>query len=158
MLSIGRASTIMSPAHGAQDSLRQSIWIPAMSIFSTIQPAEEVLKRTQRIVGDGNFVAGSFVADTPHSPFNLDAYRGAIEQIHHYGGVPIIFQSYGLTSQEPTAIVESYAKIGQHAPHFYAFELGKMFAPFGQIYDLDVYQGLPRYRAMYGGKTLITQP
>ena len=113
---------------------------------------EEVLKRTLAIVGGGNFVAGSFVADKPNSPFNLDAYRGAIEQIHHYSGIPIIFQSYGLTSQEPSAIVESYAKIGQHAPRYYAFELGKMFAPFGQIYDLDVYQGLLDVEQCMGAK------
>lgn len=113
---------------------------------------EEVLKRTQAIVGDGNFVAGSFVPDTPDAPFNLDAYRQAIEQIHHYGGIPIIFQSYGLTSQDPEAIVASYAQIGQHAPQFLAFELGKMFAPFGQIYDLDVYQGLLDVEQCIGAK------
>jgi dihydrodipicolinate synthase/N-acetylneuraminate lyase len=113
---------------------------------------EEVLKRTQAIVGDGNFVAGSFVPDTPDAPFDLDAYRKAIDQIHHYGGIPIIFQSYGLTSQEPTAIVDSYAKIGQYAPMFLAFELGKMFAPFGQIYDLEVYQGLLDVEQCIGAK------
>lgn len=113
---------------------------------------EEVLKRTQAIVGDGNFVAGSFVPDTPDAPFNIDAYRKAIDQIHHFGGVPIIFQSYGLTSQAPEAIVASYATIGEYAPKFIAFELGKMFAPFGQIYDLNVYQGLLGVKQCIGAK------
>lgn len=102
----------------------------------------EVLKRTHAIVGDGNYVAGAFTADQPGANFNLDAYKSAIDLIHEYNGIPAIFQTFGLTSQEPQAIVDSYVAIGEHAPQFIAFELGKMFAPFGQIYDLEVYKGL----------------
>lgn len=103
---------------------------------------EAALRYTKEIVGDGEFVAGAFVADTPGSHWNLEAYRRQLEQIQSYGGTPIIFQTYGLTSQEPAAIVESYQQIGEYASQFIAFELGKMFAPFGKIYDLDVYRGL----------------
>ncbi|QPC84113.1 dihydrodipicolinate synthase family protein [Phototrophicus methaneseepsis] len=101
----------------------------------------EVLQQTHATVG-GHFVAGAFVADQPGAAWNLDAYRQRIEQIQQYGGTPIIFQNYGLTSQTPEAIVASYEQIGKHAPRFIAFELGTMFAPFGKIYDLDVYRGL----------------
>ncbi len=113
---------------------------------------EEVLQRTHAIVGDGNFVAGAFTADNPDDTFNLSAYQSAIDLIHQYQGVPVIFQTFGLTSQAPQAIVESYAQIGEHAPQFIAFELGKMFAPFGQIYNLDVYKGLLSVQQCIGAK------
>jgi dihydrodipicolinate synthase/N-acetylneuraminate lyase len=104
---------------------------------------EEVLKRTREALGsEGAFVAGAFVPAQPGDTFQIDAYRRQIDLIHHYGGTPVIFQSYALTSQSNDGIVESYAQIGQHAPQFIAFELGTMFAPFGKIYDLDVYRGL----------------
>jgi len=112
----------------------------------------EVLRRTQAVTGNGQFVAGAFVGDKPGSPWNLDAYRRQIDQIHEFSGIPIIFQSYGLTSQEPKKILESYHLIGQFAPKFLAFELGTMFAPFGKIYDLEVYEGLLRVSQCVGAK------
>lgn len=112
----------------------------------------EVLRHTEELVDGGEFVAGAFVADTPDSAFNLDAYRQQIEQIHEFNGTPIIFQTFGLTSQDPDAIVQSYAQIGQHAPRFIAFELGKMFAPFGKIYSLEVYKGLLGVEQCIGAK------
>jgi len=112
----------------------------------------EVLRRTQRITGDGNFVAGAFVADTPNAYWNIGLYRRQIEQIHEFGGIPIIFQSYGLTSQEASQIIASYHEIGQFAPKFLAFELGNMFAPFGKIYSLTVYEGLLGVAQCIGAK------
>jgi hypothetical protein len=110
------------------------------------------LQRTQASVTAGSFVAGSFVADKPGAAWNLDAYRKQIDQIHEFGGTPVIFQSYGLTSQSNTAIVDAYAAIGEFAPQFIAFELGTMFAPFGKIYDLDVYKGLLGVSPCLGAK------
>ncbi len=112
----------------------------------------EVLRHTQELTAGGEYVAGAFVADTPDSDFNLDAYRQQIEQIHEFDGTPIIFQTYGLTSQSPDGIVESYAQIGEFAPRFIAFELGKMFAPFGKIYSLEVYKGLLGVEQCVGAK------
>ncbi len=113
---------------------------------------QEALRRTQAVAGDGRYVAGAFVADQPGAPWNLHAYRQQIDQIHAFGGVPIIFQSYGLTSQPPAKILESYHEIGQFAPRFLAFELGTMFAPFGKIYDLAVYEGLLGVSQCLGAK------
>ncbi len=113
---------------------------------------QEVLRRTHAIVGDGNYVAGAFTADSPGDAFNLDAYKSAIDLIHEHNGIPAIFQTFGLTSQESQAIVDSYVAIGDHTPQFIAFELGKMFAPFGQIYDLDVYKGLLDIEQCIGAK------
>jgi dihydrodipicolinate synthase/N-acetylneuraminate lyase len=103
---------------------------------------QAVLERTNETLSGGEFVAGAFVADGPGDSWNADAYRRQIEGIQRCGGTPIIFQSYGLTGQSSAQIVGSYAELGRDCPRFLAFELGKMFAPFGQIYDLETYGGL----------------
>lgn len=132
--------------------------IPAVNMDTgfgnLIDPAlkDEVLKRTRSVVGKGEFVAGAFVGDTQGASLNLQAYKAAMDQIHQYQGIPVIFQSYGLTGQSPKAVVESYAQIGEHAPRFIAFELGTQFAPFGKIYDLETYQGLLGVKQCIGAK------
>lgn len=101
-----------------------------------------VLSETRDVIGSRRFVAGAFVSDEAGASFDLDAYRRPIDAIVEQGGTPIIFQSYGLTSQSPQGILDAYAAIGEHCEEFIAFELGEMFAPFGKIYDLDTYAGL----------------
>lgn len=112
----------------------------------------EVLKRTRSVLGDKSFVAGAFVGDTPDDRWNADAYFQQIDQIQEFGGTPIIFQSFGLTQQDNDAIVQAYAAIGEKADEFIAFELGKMFAPFGAIYDLETYAGLMDIKQCIGAK------
>jgi dihydrodipicolinate synthase/N-acetylneuraminate lyase len=108
----------------------------------TPEQKREVLAQTADILAGGAFVAGAFIGDKPGDAWNLDAYRRQIDLIHEYGGTPVIFQSYGLTNQSDAQIVEAYAAIGAYCPQFIGFELGTMFAPFGKIYSLDVYEGL----------------
>lgn len=110
------------------------------------------LAHTRDTLSGGAFVAGAFVADQPGDPWNPDAYRRQIELIQRYGGMPVIFQSYGLTTQSSDAILASYAELGQDCPHFIAFELGPMFAPFGAIYDLETYAGLMEIPQCIGAK------
>ncbi|MCS6828748.1 MAG: dihydrodipicolinate synthase family protein [Caldilinea sp.] len=103
---------------------------------------QEVLVRTQTIAGRREFVAGAFVGDHPDAAFDADAYARQIEMIQQAGGVPVIFQSFGLTGQPGEAIIASYGKLAELCERFIAFELGTMFAPFGKIYDLQTYAGL----------------
>lgn len=112
----------------------------------------EVLRRTRDLLDGQAFVAGAFVADKPGDAWSIDAYRQQIDSIQSYGGIPVIFQSYGLTGQAPQAIVDSYHEIGQYAPQFVGFELGTMFVPFGKIYPLDVYRGLMGVSQCIGAK------
>jgi dihydrodipicolinate synthase/N-acetylneuraminate lyase len=112
----------------------------------------DVLRATQEVTAGRPFIAGAFVGDKPDSAFNFDLYRERIDEIQSFGGVPVIFQSYGLTQQSPEKLIEAYAKIGAHSGSFYAFELGKMFAPFGAIYDLDVYEQLIQVPQCLGAK------
>lgn len=100
----------------------------------------------------GSFVGGVFVGDEPDARFDFDAYRRGIDQVVAAGGTPIIFQSYGLTGQSDSDIVAAYRQIGEHVDEFLAFELGKMFAPFGMIYSLDVYKELLQIKACTGAK------
>ncbi len=111
-----------------------------------------VLRRTQETLNGGAFVAGAFVGDQPGSAWDFDAYSDQIDVIQHFGGTPVIFQSYGLTLQAPDTVIESYRAIGDHCSAFIAFELGTMFAPFGKIYDLEVYKGLLEIPQCIGAK------
>jgi dihydrodipicolinate synthase/N-acetylneuraminate lyase len=114
--------------------------------------SRQVRQRTREVLGGRPFVAGTFVSDAPGSRFDRDAYLRQIEPIVECGGTPVLFQSYGLTSQSDEAIVDSYAAIGRACDRFIGFELGTMFAPFGKIYSLEVYRGLLGVRQCIGAK------
>ncbi len=132
--------------------------IPAVNMdtgyVNLISEAErdKVLQLTRSALGGGEFVAGAFVADAAGAAFAADVYFRQIERIQSYGGQPVIFQSYGLTGQSGADIVRAYEKIGEKTDAFIAFELGKMFAPFGAIYDLEVYRSLLGIEACRGAK------
>lgn len=102
----------------------------------------EVLRRTQAVLGGRSFVAGAFVGDQPGTPFDLAGYQRRIEQIQSAGGLPILFQSFGLVELPPTELIEAYRAIGTGCDRFLAFELTPMLAKFGAIYDLDTFAGL----------------
>ncbi len=112
----------------------------------------EVLARTRSVLGKGPFVAGAFVADRPGAAFDLDAYLSQCARIQEQDGIPVLFQSHGLTGQGDAELITSYEKIGQRVGSFIAFELGTMFAPFGKIYSLEVYRGLLGVKACLGAK------
>lgn len=112
----------------------------------------EVLAQTRAALGRRSFVAGAFVGDQPGDGWNLAAYQRQIEAIQSFGGVPVIFQSYGLTGLGRDEIVAAYAALGRDCPQLIAFELGTMFAPFGKIYDLKTYEGLLSVKACIGAK------
>ncbi len=111
-----------------------------------------VLASTRSVLQGDEFVAGVFIKDRPGSDFDLPGYQSQIETIQTHGGTPIIFQSYGLTQQSDEQITGSYRRIGEGCDRFFAFELGKMFAPFGAIYSLDVYRALMEIKACIGAK------
>ncbi|ODU01197.1 MAG: dihydrodipicolinate synthase family protein [Planctomycetes bacterium SCN 63-9] len=112
----------------------------------------QVLDQTRDVLAGRPFVAGAFVGDAPGSRFDRDAYLKRVAPIEDRGGIPVIFQSYGLTGQDDDAIVESYAELGRSCDRFIGFELGSMFAPFGRIYSLAAYRGLLGIRQCLGAK------
>jgi dihydrodipicolinate synthase/N-acetylneuraminate lyase len=110
------------------------------------------LDAARSTLGPRPFVAGAFVADAPGARFDLDAYRRAMDPIAARGGTPVIFQSYGLTGLPEPELVAAYERIGEACDGFIGFELGAMFAPFGQVYSLDAYRGLLGVRKCLGAK------
>ena len=112
----------------------------------------EVLERTQNIAGGKDFVAGVFVSDGPDSAFDPSAYSQGIEEIQSVGGTPIFFQSYGLINQSDDDLIDAYQSLAKRCDSFLFFELGKVFAPFGQIYSLEVYSQLMQIPNAIGAK------
>lgn len=101
-----------------------------------------VLHRTQSVLGGGAFVAGAFVGDQSGVTFDLAGYQRRIDLIQSAGGLPILFQSFGLVELPPGELIEAYRAIGRGCDRFLAFELTPMLAKFGAIYDLDTFAGL----------------
>jgi dihydrodipicolinate synthase/N-acetylneuraminate lyase len=113
---------------------------------------QRVLEETKSVLAGAPFVAGAFVGDRPGSAFNRDATLRQIEPITARGGTPVVFQNHGLTDQADEDIVASYAAFGRYCNRFLAFELGPVFAPFGRIYSLAVYEGLLSVPQCVGAK------
>lgn len=112
----------------------------------------QVLQRTKDLLKGKKFIAGAFVGDQAGAPFASESYLRAIDQITSAGGTPIIFQSHGLTSLPSDELIQAYEKLGTACDEFLAFELGKMFAPFGKIYDLATYERLLQIKNCRGAK------
>ncbi|MCC9643150.1 dihydrodipicolinate synthase family protein [Rhodopirellula sp. JC740] len=113
---------------------------------------DEALSRTNAIADGRSYLGGVFVGDGPDASFDADAYRRGIEQIQCHQGTPIFFQSFGLTSGDDDAIFAAYDELAKECESFYAFELGTMFAPFGKIYSLSLYERLMGIKNCLGAK------
>lgn len=112
----------------------------------------EVLRRTQTLCDGRQYVAGAFVGDQAGAGFHGDAYCQQIQQIQSRAGTPVIFQSYGLTELGDDDLVAAYGKLGSETDQFIAFELNPVFAPFGKVYSLEVYQQLVQVPQCVGAK------
>jgi dihydrodipicolinate synthase/N-acetylneuraminate lyase len=112
----------------------------------------EVLDRTRGVLDGRSFVAGAFVGDKPGAAFDPDSYFRQLDSVCDHGGVPVVFQSYGLTSLPDDRLIEAYADLGRRCDRFIAFELGPVFAPFGKIYSLEIYRGLLGVKQCIGAK------
>ncbi len=112
----------------------------------------EVLDRTRELSEGRKYVAGVFVKDSPSDRLSSSRYRQGIEEISNRSGLPIIFQSFGLTGLSEQALLDAYQDFGNYCQEFLAFELGEMFAPFGKIYSIDTFRGLLGIQACVGAK------
>lgn len=111
-----------------------------------------VLDATRSAVGRKTFVAGAFLSDAPGNTFDLEGYKREIDAITARGGTPVVCQSYGLTELPPAEIPAAYDALSRDCDAFIAFELGKMFAPFGKIYALETYRELVSIEKCVGAK------
>jgi dihydrodipicolinate synthase/N-acetylneuraminate lyase len=117
-----------------------------------INQRNAVLDSARSSLGNRPFVAGVSVNDSPGQKFNRDGYLRAMSVVVEHGATPVIFQSYGLTELPEPELIAAYEEIGNYCDSFIAFELGKMFAPFGKIYSLDAYRGLLGIQKCSGAK------
>ncbi|QDT16905.1 dihydrodipicolinate synthase family protein [Alienimonas californiensis] len=113
---------------------------------------EAVLDRTERVLGGAEFFAGAFVKDEPGAKFDLDGYAGAAERIRQRGGLPVVFQSFGLTAGDAAEILPRYEAFGERAGEFFAFELTPDLAAFGKVYSLETFRGLLAMPRCIGSK------
>lgn len=110
----------------------------------------QVLGATQAVAGGRPFVAGAFIGEGDDDI--VARYRAQVELIHHHGGTPILFPSWGLKRMTPAERVRAYrAIVHGNGPHL-AFELGTMFAPFGYLFDDESFLELLRTDEITGLK------
>lgn len=111
-----------------------------------------VLKIAKEELGGKEFVAGAFVRDQPGAAFNADEYARQMEMIQSHGGMPVIFQSFGLVEQAGAEIVAAYETLARSSDRFIGFELTQDLAPFGAVYDLETYRGMMQVKQCIGAK------
>ena len=109
-----------------------------------------VLVLTRQALGGAPFVAGAYIEGQEGDVTGL--YRREIARIAEYGGTPIFFQTARLHDVPAAKVVETYAAASEGVETAYAFELGKMFAPNGEIWSDDVFEGLLQVPQIKGMK------
>ena len=110
----------------------------------------QVLETARAVMGGRSFIAGAFIEGLEGDP--LELYLREVATIQSFGGVPILFQSSYLTGLGEEELLAAYRRIAAQCEQMIAFELGKMFAPFGAIYSLDVVRGLMEIPQITGMK------
>lgn len=139
------------------DSTFESGLAPAVNMDTgyvhLLLPGErrEALRLAREAAHGRRFVAGAFVETTVSaraaSSEIIRAYAAEVELIRSHGGTPILFQATALKSKTPSEVAEIYRAVASVVAEddpggVIAFELGEMFAPFGQIYSLETFQRL----------------
>lgn len=104
---------------------------------------ERVLQLTQQALAGSSFVAGAYIERQEGAGKDLvDLYRREIDRIVRYGGTPILFQTARLHGCPDAEVVATYTAAVRDVPTAYAFELGRMFAPNGEIWNANVVEGI----------------
>ena len=109
--------------------------------YLTDDERRQVLRWTREALGPGvSFVAGAYIEGREGDVVAL--YRRQMDEIVEAGGTPIIFQTARLHGRSGREKVETYRAACKGHPRVLGFELGKMFAPNGEIFDEDTVRGL----------------
>ena len=110
----------------------------------------EILDLMPAATNGRRFVAGAFVEGETGGIVSL--YTHETDSIQQRGGTPIMFQSTALTSLPDNKLIDVYRQVASKCESLIGFELGKMFAPFGAIYSLEVFQALMQIPQIIGIK------
>lgn len=110
-----------------------------------------VLQWTREALGpDIRFVAGAYIEGTDGEIVSL--YRRQLDQIVAHGGTPIIFQSSRLQGLSATEKIAIYRDVCRGYAAVLGFELGKMFAANGELFDEVTLRGLMEIPELIGLK------
>lgn len=109
-----------------------------------------VLDATRNAVGDAGFYAGAY-AD-PTAGDLVAGYHASIEPIVTHGGVPVVVQSLAMHAMPAAEKAALYARICAPYPKLVGFELGRMFAPHGEIWDDETFARLLAIPQLVGSK------
>lgn len=112
---------------------------------------ERVLHLTREALGPGApFVAGAFIEGREGDVVSL--YRREMDRIAGYGGTTILFQTARLHALSSAEKVATYREICRGQGRVIGFELGKMFAPNGEIWDEETFRGMLEIPDLIGAK------
>jgi dihydrodipicolinate synthase/N-acetylneuraminate lyase len=96
----------------------------------------QVLQWTREALGnDVPFVAGAYIEGQSGSVVEL--YRKQMDAIVGFGGTPILFQTSQLHGKPAKEKADIYQETCRGYKQVLAFELGRMFAPNGEIFDTE---------------------
>jgi dihydrodipicolinate synthase/N-acetylneuraminate lyase len=111
----------------------------------------EALRRTREALGPGvGFVAGAYIESLDGQTVTL--YRAQMDAIVARGGVPILFQTARLHGKSAAEKADAYREICRGYEQVLAFELGRVFAPNGEIFDEDTVLRLMQIPELAGMK------
>jgi len=116
----------------------------------TASERRSVLAAASDLMAGRPFVAGAFIEGETGDPEAL--YAAEVEAIQSFGGTPILFQCTALKALPRPDLVALYRAVAARCPRVLAFELGDMFASFGEIYDLDTVAELMQIPSLVGMK------
>lgn len=116
----------------------------------TNSECEHILDLTVSIAQGRRFIAGAFIEGESGDLVSL--YEQKTDAIQKRGGQPILFQCSQLQSLSDEDLIQVYQQVAKQCDSLLAFELGKMFAPFGQIYSLEVFKELIKIPHIVGIK------
>lgn len=112
---------------------------------------ERVLELASSALEPGTpFVAGAYIEGQEGEVVAL--YRREIERIQRFGGTPILFQAARLHGLSPSEKARVYADVCRGTPQVLAFELGRMFAPNGEIWDEETFLRILEIPEIKGAK------
>lgn len=101
----------------------------------------EVLRWTREALGkDAPFVGGAYIEGQLGEIVAL--YRKQIDAIISQGGIPILFQTSRLHGKSAAEKAAAYGAVCRGYPRVLAFELGTVFAPNGEIFDVETFRRL----------------
>ncbi len=142
-----------------QTSLRETLdagLTPAVNMdtgYANLLTADEkayVLGIAQEAAQGQPFIGGAFIEGEDGDP--VDLYRREMDAIVQHGGIPILFQTTKTHGLSATEKVDVYARAAKGYNTVYAFELGKMFAPNGEIWDIETMEGIVGIPEIKGAK------